>query len=170
MWHWTKHYQKRRPVTGFKYIRLLHDNTPAHASAIVTNFFLQKNNNKKKQKKNNKTTEGNTLVIHQDFFLFQKFKTFLTERISVPLDGYRSRQALGSAIYQYLPVYLDQRIMTQSESGLKCVSSLGDYFEARNKLVILAFWMFRVKISTISLPGDRTRASWVTEQNTITSQ
>ena len=36
-----KKYQKRRPVTGFKYIRLLHGNCPAHASKIVT-VFLKK--------------------------------------------------------------------------------------------------------------------------------
>ena len=33
-----KYYQKRRPATGFKYVRLLHDNAPAHTSAIVTAF------------------------------------------------------------------------------------------------------------------------------------
>ena len=34
-----KYYQKRRPATGFKHVRLLHDNAPAHASAIVTAFL-----------------------------------------------------------------------------------------------------------------------------------
>ena len=34
-----KYYQKRRPVTGFKHIRLLHDNVPALASEIVTVFW-----------------------------------------------------------------------------------------------------------------------------------
>ena len=36
-----KKYQKRRPVTGFKHIRLLHGIGPAHASEIVT-VFLKK--------------------------------------------------------------------------------------------------------------------------------
>ena len=31
-----RYYQKRRPVIGFKYIRLLHGNVPALASEIVT--------------------------------------------------------------------------------------------------------------------------------------
>ena len=31
-----KYYQKRRPATGFKHVRLLHDNALAHTSAIVT--------------------------------------------------------------------------------------------------------------------------------------
>ena len=34
-----KYYRKRRPVTGFKHIRLLHGNDPANASEIVTMFF-----------------------------------------------------------------------------------------------------------------------------------
>ena len=33
------YYQKRRPVTGFKHIRLLHGNFPALASEIVTAFW-----------------------------------------------------------------------------------------------------------------------------------
>ena len=34
-----KYYQKRRPTTGFKHVRLLHDNAQAHTSAIVTAFL-----------------------------------------------------------------------------------------------------------------------------------
>ena len=34
-----KYYQKRRPVTGLKHIRLLHGNVPALASEIVTAFW-----------------------------------------------------------------------------------------------------------------------------------
>ena len=34
-----KYYQKRRSVTAFKHIRLLHGNVPAHASEIVTAFL-----------------------------------------------------------------------------------------------------------------------------------
>ena len=33
------YYQKRPPVTGIKHIRLLHDNSPAHTSAIVHGIF-----------------------------------------------------------------------------------------------------------------------------------
>ena len=33
-----KYYQKRCPATGFKHVRLLHDNAPAHTSAIVKHF------------------------------------------------------------------------------------------------------------------------------------
>ena len=34
-----KYYQKRRPVTGFKHIRLLHGNVPALASKIFKAFW-----------------------------------------------------------------------------------------------------------------------------------
>ena len=34
-----KYYQKRRPATGFKHVRLPHDNAPAHTSTIVTAFL-----------------------------------------------------------------------------------------------------------------------------------
>ena len=85
-----KYYQKRRPATGFKHVRLLHDNAPAHTSAIVTAFL-------KKEKV--------TVLPHPpyspdlapcDFFLFLKLKAFLAGL------KYQSRQALGSAIHQYL--------------------------------------------------------------------
>ena len=34
-----KYNQKRRPATGFKHVRLLHDNAPAHTSAVVKAFL-----------------------------------------------------------------------------------------------------------------------------------
>ena len=37
-----KYYQKRRPVTGFRPIRLLHGNVPAQCSEIVTSFFEER--------------------------------------------------------------------------------------------------------------------------------
>ena len=37
-----KYYQKRRPVTGFKHIRLLHGNVPALAFEIITRFGRKK--------------------------------------------------------------------------------------------------------------------------------
>ena len=40
-----KYYQKRRPATGFKHVHLLHDNAPAHTSAIVTAFLKKKKSN-----------------------------------------------------------------------------------------------------------------------------
>ena len=34
-----KYYEKPRPATGFKHVRLLHDNAPTHTSTIVTAFL-----------------------------------------------------------------------------------------------------------------------------------
>ena len=77
-----KYNQKRRPTTGFKHVRLLHVNVPAHTSAIVTAFL-------KKEKV--------TVLPHPpyssdlapcDFFLFPKLKSFLAGR------KYQSRHAL----------------------------------------------------------------------------
>ena len=63
-----KKYQKRRPITGFRHIPLLHGNGPAHTSEIVT-VFLKK--------------EKLTVLPHLpysldlalcDFFMFPKLK------------------------------------------------------------------------------------------------
>lgn len=116
-----KYYKKRRPVTGFKHIRLLHDNAPAHTSAIVSAFL-------KKEK---------VTVLPQppyspdlapcDFFLFPKLKSFLAGR------KYKSRQALGSAIHQYLitvPKSAYRDAFKKWIHRLKlCISSHGEYFE-----------------------------------------
>ena len=40
-----KYCQKRRPATGFKHVRLLHDNAPAHTSAIVTALLKKRKSN-----------------------------------------------------------------------------------------------------------------------------
>ena len=116
-----KNYQKRRPATGFKHVRLLHDNAPAHTSAIVTAFL-------KKEKV--------TVLPHPpyspdlapcDFFLFPKLKAFLAGR------KYQSRQALGSAIHQYLitvPKLAYRDAFKKWIHRLKlCISSPGEYFE-----------------------------------------
>jgi transposase len=85
-----KYYQKRSPVTGFKHIRLLHDNAPAHTSAIVSAFL-------KKRKSNCFASPPYSPDrVPCDFFLFLKLKSFLAGR------KYKSRQALESAIHQYL--------------------------------------------------------------------
>ena len=63
-----KYYQKRRPITGFIHIRLLHGNVPAHASEIVTAFLKQE-----------KVTVLPHLpysidLVQCDFFMFLKLK------------------------------------------------------------------------------------------------
>ena len=63
-----KYYQKRRPVTGFKHIRLLHGNVPALASEIVTAFW-------KKEKVSVLPHLAYSLDLTLcDFFMFPKLK------------------------------------------------------------------------------------------------
>ena len=38
----NKYFEKRRPKTGLKGIRFLHDNAPAHTSRVVTDFLKTK--------------------------------------------------------------------------------------------------------------------------------
>ena len=115
------YYQKRCPVTGFKHVRLLHDNAPAHTSAIVTAFL-------KKEKV--------TVLPHPsyspdlapcDFFLFPKLKAFLA------VQKYQSRQALGSAIHQYLITVPKSAYRDAFKKWIHllklCISSHGEYFE-----------------------------------------
>lgn len=116
-----KYYQKRRPVTGFKHVRLLHDNAPAHTSAIVSNFL--------KQEKVNVLPHPpySPDLAPCDFFLFPKLKNYLAGR------KYRSRQALGSAVFQYLstiPKSAYRDAFRKWIYRLKlCISSHGEYFE-----------------------------------------
>ena len=116
-----KYYQKRCPATGFKHVRLLHDNAPAHTSAIVTAFF----------KKEKVTVLPHPPRIPQTLphviFWFPKLKAFLAGR------KYQSRQALGSAIHQYLitvPKSAYRDAFKKLKHRLKlCISSHGEYFE-----------------------------------------
>ena len=124
-----KYYQKRRPATGFKHVRLLHDNAPAHTSAIVTAFLKKKL----------------TVLPHPPyspdlapcgFFLFPKLKAFLAGR------KYQSRQALGSAIHQYLitvPKSAYRDAFRKWIHRLKlCISSHGSTSRAWNEY----FWAY----------------------------
>ena len=76
------YYIKRRAKTGFKNIRLFHDNAPAHKSKIVTEFLR---------------SERVTALPHPqyspdlapcDFFLFPRVEKHLAEKI------YTSRQSV----------------------------------------------------------------------------
>ena len=110
-----KYYQKRRPATGFKPVRLLHDNAPAHTSAIErkSNCFA--------------SPPYSQNLAPCDLFLFPKLKSFLAGR------KYQSRQALGSAFHQYLitvPKSAYHDAFKKWIHRLKlCISSHGEYFE-----------------------------------------
>lgn len=116
-----KYYQKRRPVSGFRHVRLLHDNAPSHTSQLVKQFLK---------------SEKVTVLPHPpyspdlapcDFFLFPKLKKFLSGR------RYKSRQALGSAVSQCLrgiPKSAYRDAFQKWIQRLKlCISNHGEYFE-----------------------------------------
>ena len=116
-----KFYQKRRPATGFKHVRFLHDNAPAHTSAIVT-AFLKK--------------EKITVLPHPPVFPrpCPMWFLFVSEIESIPCWAkYQSRQALGSSIHQYLitvPKLAYCDAFKKWIHRLKlCISSHGEYFE-----------------------------------------
>ena len=83
-------YQKRRPGTGVRGIKLLHDNAPAHKSAAVQEYLK----------------ESGLYVLdhppyipdlsHCDFWLFPRLKEMLAGH------RFESRCDIGSAVYQCL--------------------------------------------------------------------
>ena len=100
-----KYYQKRRPATGFKHVRLLHDNAPAHTSAIVMAFL-------KKEKV--------TVLPHPtyspdlapcDFFCFRNWKHSLLGG-NTSLDRH-----LDLPLISTLLLCPNQRTVTPSRSG-----------------------------------------------------
>ena len=83
-------YQKRRPRTGVRGIKLLHDNIPAHKSATVQEYLKE---------------SGLDVLDHPpyypdlspcDFWLFQRLKEMLAGH------RFESRCGIGSAVYQCL--------------------------------------------------------------------
>ena len=83
-------YQKRRPRTGVRGIKLLHDNAPAHKSATVQEYLKE---------------SGLNVLDHPpyspdlspcDFWLFQRLKEMLAGH------RFESRCGIGSAVYQCL--------------------------------------------------------------------
>ena len=83
-------YKKRRPKTGFKGIKLLHDNAPAHKAKLIQDYLRR-----------HKVAElphpaYSPDLAPCDFFLFPKLKEALSGR------RFQSRSALGSAVFQYL--------------------------------------------------------------------
>jgi hypothetical protein len=116
-----KYHQKRRPNTGFKGIKLLHDNAPAH-KAKATQDYLQRH----------KVIElphpaYSPDLATCDFFLFPKLKETLSGR------RFLSRSSLGSAVFQYLRTIPKQSYKNVFFDWLKllklCVQHKGYHFE-----------------------------------------
>ena len=117
----NKFFEKRRPKTGLRGVRLLHDNAPAYTSSIVIDYL---------------ETKKVTVLPHPsyspdlapvDFFLFPKLKRMLSGR------KYGSRNAVASAVYQCLKRIPKTDYENAFRKWLKtlklCVSHNGEYFE-----------------------------------------
>ena len=101
------YYKSRRPKTGLKCVRLLHDNAPAHKAGIFVTDFLE--------------SEKVTVLWHPpyspdlvpcNYFLFPKLKYHLSGR------RYNSRNALKSAVYQCLMGVPLKSMKNASKNGL----------------------------------------------------
>ena len=109
-----------------KYLRLLHYNAPAHNARILTEFL------KAEKVKVLPHPAFSPDLVPGDYFLFPKLKFHLSGK------RYKSRNALGSAIYQYLmsiPIQEYENCFQKWIDRLKtCIRAEGEYFEGQGKL------------------------------------
>lgn len=114
-------YQKRRPHTGIRGLKLLHDNAPAHKSVTVREYLKE---------------SGLDVLEHPpyspdlspcDFWLFPKLKEMLAGR------RFESRACIGSAVYQCLERIPKEEYRAAFRKWIdrckRCVEVDGNYFE-----------------------------------------
>ena len=124
--HLVDFYQKRRPRTGVRGIKLLHDNAPAHKSATVQEYLKE---------------SGLNVLDHPpyspdlspcDFCLFPRLKEMLAGH------RFESRCGIGSAVYQclqHIPKENYQVLFQKWVDRCKmCVEAYGAYFEGLRKI------------------------------------
>lgn len=116
-----KYFKNRRPGTGLRGVKLLHDNASSHKAAVVREFL-----------KHEKVVElphppYSPDLAPCDFFLFPMLKKHLAGR------KYGSRHALGSAISQCLKGIPKDHYENAFKCWIKrlklCISHGGEYFE-----------------------------------------
>ena len=114
-------FQKRRPCTGVCGIKLLHDNAPAHKSAMVQEYLKE---------------SGLDVLDHPpyspdlspcDFWLFPRLKEMLAGH------RFESRCVIGSAVYQCLQHIPKEDYWAAFQKWVDrckmCVEADGAYFE-----------------------------------------
>ena len=120
-----KYFVKRRPASGLRGVRLLHDNAPAHTSLLVVNFL------EREKVKVIPHPPYSPDLAPADFFLFPRLKKMLSGR------KYTNRSGVGSAVYQCLRLIPKSDYERAFRSWLQrlkcCILHNGDYFEG-NKL------------------------------------
>ena len=120
-----KYYQKRRPATGFKHVRLLH----------VPSSYLRNSYGVFEERKSNCFASAPVFPRPCPMCFFFFFFFFFVPKLKAFLAGrkYQSRRALGSAIHQYLitvPKSAYRDAFKKWIHRLKlCISSHGEYFE-----------------------------------------
>ena len=121
----VRHYTAKRPRTGLRGVKLLHDNAPAHRSAVVTKY-LQENNIETLPH-----PPYSPDLSPCDFWLNPHIKGYLRGR------RFETRSAVGSALYQgtnsipkemFKKAFFDWLIRLE-----KCVKMGGEYFEGFHK-------------------------------------
>lgn len=117
----VQHYATARPRTGVRGVKLLHDNAPAHKSALV-NSYLEDNHIETLPH-----PPYSPDLSPCDFWLNPYIKNYLRGR------RFESRQAVGSALFQCLntiPKEAFKNAFTEWIKRLeKCIQVKGEYFE-----------------------------------------
>ena len=117
-----KYFLNRRPATGLRGVRLLHDNASSHKAAIVREYLKQE-----------KVVElphppYSPDLAPCDFFLFPRLK-----KKTLAGRKYQTRKNLGSAIFQCLNSIPRKDYENAFENWIKrlklCASHGGEYFE-----------------------------------------
>ena len=130
-------FKRRRTKTGLKYLRLKHDNAPAHKAGIVTEFL--------ESEKVNVFPHPPYLpdLAPCDYFFFPKLEFHLSGK------RYTSRNALGSAVYQFVmgvPIQNYERCLQNWIDHLKrCIRAGGEYFEGQRKVKLPHYVYLRTR-------------------------
>ena len=119
------HFKRRRPKAGLKYLRLLHDNAPAHKARIVTDFL----ESEKVNVLPNSPFSPDLAICN--YFLLPKLKFYLSGK------RYQSRDAIGSAVYQLLMGVPNQDYERCFQNWIDClkrrIGAGGEYFKGQRK-------------------------------------
>ncbi|KAI6655509.1 hypothetical protein LOD99_2008 [Oopsacas minuta] len=116
-----KHYLKRRPKTGTRGLKILHDNARPHKSLAVRQKIKDMGMHEVPH------PPYSPDIAPCDFWLFRKLKDNLSGR------EFEDRLSLGRAIYRYLEVIPKDEYRKTFENWIKRLNSVvaykGDYFD-----------------------------------------
>ncbi|KAI6658295.1 Transposase [Oopsacas minuta] len=116
-----KHYLKRRPKTGTRGLKILHDNAKPHKSLAVRQKIKDMGMHEVPH------PPYSPDIAPCDFWLFRKLKDNLSGR------EFEDRLSLGRAIYRYLEVIPKDEYRKTFENWIKRLNSVvaykGDYFD-----------------------------------------